>query len=154
MDVLSRAKNDLAEIERKLSELVPMQQRRDQLRTFISMAGNLFGESAQSSLLPQEPLRNEPPSAVVAKAGSAKAKILDAVTAIIESEGPMQTRLLVDRLLAQGVEIGGADKFVTISVLMSRARDKFKSDRAGGGWMLLSAHKEQPPQSVDAPAGV
>lgn len=156
MDFLSRAEIDLAEIDRKLAELVPLQQRREQLRAFIAMGRNLFGGAVDSANAQDLSDATVVPRTVIAvgRAGSAKARILDTAAAVIAAEGPMPTRSLLDRLEAQGIEIGGSDKLVTVSVIMSRAKDRFKSDRAVGGWSLLTpSHEEKTPQGAPTPAG-
>ena len=156
MDLLSSAEQELAEVERKLADLAQLAQRRDQLRMFINIGRTLYAAPAgQGSLVPQaEPavhLADTPISYIGGE--SKKARIADAVATLLVAEGPMQTRALVARLEAQGVDIGGSNKIDTVSVVLSRTKDRFKSDRAAGGWTLVAPHKEATPPSAPTLAG-
>jgi hypothetical protein len=140
MDILSSAEAELAVIERKLSELQSLTQRRDQLRTFINIGRTLYAPPAgQESMLPPPAAATEValPVSAVAKADTKKARIVEAAAALIAAKGPMQTRELLTQMEAQGIDIGGGNKIDTISVALSRSKDRFKSDRAAGGWMLI-----------------
>lgn len=151
MDKYQQAVVELQGIEQQLAALVPLQKRRDQLRPFVEMGRALFDTRPASD--GNADSRNASSIAVPAltsgKAGSAKAQIISAAKSIIEAEGPMQTKTLLDRIQASGIEVGGVDKTITVSVILSRAKDLFKSDRAAGGWKLIHPHKEENP--VDAP---
>ena len=124
-----------------------MQQRREQLRTFVSLGQNLYGDGISDCLPVEVKTRTETGSP-----GSTKARILEAVAEIIRTQGPTTTRDLVDLITTRGIEIGGADKNVSVSVILSRAKETFKSDRAGGGWTLIQPHKEENP--TDAPTSI
>ena len=45
MDLLASAESELSDIERKIAEMQPLMQRRDQLRTFISVGRTLDRKS-------------------------------------------------------------------------------------------------------------
>ena len=65
-----------------------------------------------------------------------------------------RTRKLVsEKIEAEGVSIGSADKVLAVSTILSRAKEKFKSDRAAGGWVLVKPHQEETPQGAPTPAG-
>lgn len=148
MDLLASAESELSEIERKIAEMQPLMQRRDQLRTFISVGRTLYASpQGQSSMLPAAVSESLTPAPV--KAGTQKARIIEAASSLIASHGPLQTKDLLRLVQEQGIDVGGADKLVSMSVLMSRAKELFKSDRAAGGWTLLHSHKEKNP--ADAP---
>ena len=153
MDLLASAESELSEIERKIAEMQPLMQRRDQLRTFISVGRTLYSAPiGQASMLPPAVSTLAAPTPVTGS-GTQKARIAQAVAALIAARGPMQTKELLRAVQEQGIEVGGADKLVSMSVLLSRAKDTFKSDRAAGGWVLNTPHKEQPPQGAPTPAG-
>ena len=152
MDLLASAESELSEIERKIADMQPLIQRRDQLRTFISVGRTLYASpQGQFSMLPPAVSESRAPAPL--KAGTQKARIIDAVASLIAERGPQQTKDLVRLVQEQGIEVGGADKLVSMSVLMSRARDRFKSERANGGWVLLQPHKEATPPGASTPAG-
>ena len=152
MDLLASAESELSEIERKIAEMQPLMQRRDQLRTFISVGRTLYASpQGQSSMLPAAVSESLTPPSV--KAGTQKARIIEAASSLIASHGPLQTKDLLRLVQEQGIDVGGADKLVSMSVLMSRAKDVFKSDRAAGGWTLIHPHKEGTPQGATPPAG-
>ena len=81
--------------------------------------------------------------------GSMKSRVLEISEALIKRAGPIPTKALVDRLEANGLEIGGSDKVLTVSVILSRS-DRFKADRSLG-WTL--AEPKENPQDVGASAG-
>jgi hypothetical protein len=150
MDRLQLAEKELVEIERKLAGLQPLQQRREQLRTFIAMGQTLFGVNNKSA---EQPISGDTSQTVqLTKPSTAKAQILHAVTSIVIAEGPKQTRELLTRLDARGVSVGGADKAQMLSSILSRS-GLFKSDRSGGGWVLVNSYKEETPLGARTPAG-
>jgi hypothetical protein len=142
MEFYSKATVELAEIESRLAELIPLQRRRDQLRAFID-AGKALYESSGNAALTARPRQD-----------TAKARILDGSERIIRQHGPKGSRELVELLEQEGVHIGGTEKLITVSTLLSRAKDRFQSDRAAGGWVLVNSHNEQTPQGADTPAGL
>lgn len=148
---LEAAEAELAEIERKLVDIVPLKERRDQLRAFIAMGHSLWGTKPATAIeVPSQPKAERRP---ITEPGTTKAQILVRTEQIIATEGPIETRHLVARLQAAGVEIGGADKVLSVSSVLSRAKDKFKSDRAAGGWTLVHPHKEETPSGAPTPEG-
>ena len=153
MDLLASAESELSEIERKIAEMQPLMQRRDQLRTFISVGRTLYSVPVgQASVLPPAVSTLAAPTPATG-GGTQKARIAQAVAALIATRGPMQTKELLRAVQEQGIEVGGADKLVSMSVLLSRAKDIFKSDRAAGGWVLVQPHKEATPPSEPTLAG-
>lgn len=160
MDLLASAETELADIERKLAELAPLATRRDQLRMFLNIGRTLYAPpSGQTSILNGEPQARPPAAALVrsdakpARTDTLKARIADAVESIIHAEGPMRTRELLKRIEARGIEIGGANKLDSVSVVLSRSKDRFKVDRAAGGWVIVHPHKEVTPSGAPTPAG-
>ena len=156
-DLLSEAQRELDAVERKLAELALLQNRRDQLKTFISLGRNLF--AASETQPPTKPAVlhiavpvQESLYAFRAASLSKKDRIAAAAAEIITKNGPKPTRDLLPLIEASGVLIGGGDKLQALSAVLSRD-DRFKTDRAAGGWVLLQPHKEEPPQGVSAPAG-
>lgn len=151
-DLLSTAEAELAEIERKLAEMQPLAQRRDQLRMFLSIGRSLYAApSGQAELLdpvvatatkPAEPPKQE----------TVKARVVEAAAAMIAAEGPMRTRDILSRLQARGIEVGGTNKLDTVSVILSRSKDRFVPDRTRG-WSLIDNQKEATPPVAPTTAG-
>ena len=152
MDTFAKAIEELEAIEIELAKLSTLQRRRDQLRQFIDIGRALYQSPVQSREATTPSANASLPSAKVW--GSAKNQIIDGAKRLISERGPLQTSELVRLLEASGVSIGGVNKALNVSVVLSRAKDDFKSDRSAGGWTLIQARKEEPPQGVDAPAGV
>jgi hypothetical protein len=156
VDVYTKAQAELSEIDSKIAAL---QQRRDALRKFVDLGNALF--EAPMSLMERAYALRKPDATADAPIGAlgmlaarertAKARILAACTALIESQGSTTTRDLVTALEAAGVEISGADKINTLSVMLSKSELFIAGDRKVG-WSLRS-HEEKPPLGVDAPAG-
>ncbi len=156
MDILVSAQSELDDIERKLAGMLPLQQRREQLRQFINIGRVLYAPQAA----PQQPLQSAPtaeqdalPSPQAMPGTRTKqSRIANGAIAILAA-GPMSTRAIVARLEALGVNIDGKDKVADVSAVLSRDKARFKSDRAAGGWLLVQPHKEVPPPGAPTPAG-
>lgn len=155
MNELERARNEIAEIDALLANLdkqrVPLEKRKNDLRAWIELGQRLFGsglphpsadfkESLQRSALRQ-----------VARPASMKAQILQISEKVISEGGPLPTRDLIPLIEAEGVQITGADKMVTVSVILSRS-DRFMSDRTLG-WSLVRPHKEETPSDAATSTG-
>ncbi len=156
MDLLVDAQNELEEIERKLADMLPLQQRREQLRQFINIGRVLYSPQTAShqpvrSMLTVE--QNALPSPrAMPRTTTKQSRIANGAIAILEA-GPMTTRAIVARLEGLGVNIDGKDKVADVSAVLSRDKARFKSDRAAGGWLLVQPHKEVPPPGAPTPAG-
>ena len=158
-----RAIAELERIEAELAKMAALQKRRDYLRQYIELDRILFDEQAADDAR-QDPMDvpMHKPRAVLndprvleerPRREFTKDLILSGAMRWITSNGPMQTADLVKLLEQDGVVIGGADKVLTVSSILSRTKDQFKSDRAAGGWTLVSPHKEETPQGAPTPAG-
>ena len=153
---IAKAEAELAGIEKQLAGIALLQRRRDQLRTLIALGRQLYlEEHPQSDMISPAPAMA--PQAAVhpansAKSGTQKERILDAIAGMVTATVGQSTRQLVDRLAAQGIEIGGSDKIGSLSAILSRS-DLFKSDRAAGGWVLSTSHKEETPTGAPTPEG-
>ena len=153
MDIYSKAEAELNSIEQQIASL---QRRQSELRQFVSLGRKLFDATpVQGSLeLPVRHATQETGEMVFARTrrprdGSMKAKILEISEELISLAGPMTTKSLVEALEDRGVSITGADKTVTVSVILSRS-DLFKADRTLG-WTMVEAKEN--PQDVSASAG-
>lgn len=164
MDKQDRAVAELERIEAELAKMAALQKRRDYLRQYIELDRILFEEQADADARQDHPV-NAPtykqrvmPNASQAlnerpRREFAKDQILNGAMRLIAGNGPMQSADLVKMLEHAGITIGGADKVLTVSSILSRSKDQFKSDRAAGGWVLLSPHKEETPPGATTPAG-
>lgn len=158
MDPYAKAKTELTEID---SQIAALQRRKAVLRQFVDLGESLYGGSGHHAETASSTPNLDRVAAyaglavsqlTLARQNTAKARILDASAAIVSTEGPTPTRTLVERLEAQGIEITGADKINTLSVLLSKS-DDFQSDRKAG-WSLTRPRKEATPAGGDTPAGV
>lgn len=153
MDIYSKAEAELSSIEQ---QIVALQRRQVELRQFVALGLKLFDAApAQASLqLPERKATQATGIIAMARTprpreGSMKSRVLEISKALIERFGPIPTKALVERLEANGVEISGADKVVTVSVILSRS-DRFKADRSLG-WTL--AEPKENPQDAPTSAG-
>lgn len=153
MDIYSKAEAELNSIDQQIALL---QRRQVELRQFVSLGRKLFNAAlVQASLnLPEHEATQEtgftaPAPARRPREGSMKARILETTESIIKAHGRIHTKPLIERLEANGIEISGADKAVTVGVILSRS-DRFKADRSLG-WGL--ADQKENPQDVGASAG-
>ena len=167
MDMIEKAKSELSEIEQKLEELQSLQKRRQHLLQFIELGRALFedatSEAQATSLVTADVrmYRTEFDSdrkrlvyrrKMIQLADSdlfnpdntvrmtAKDQILSAAREYIAKNGVAPTKQLIEYIRERGIEIGGSDKVLTVSSVLSRS-DEFKSDRAAGGWVLEGTHQ-------------
>lgn len=156
MDTYSKAVAELADIDQKLSEFLALQKRREQLLTFVNIGRALYdgdGLGPPTSSVTTAPMASGNGANIVLPRVTVKTQIIDTAERLISDHGPMQSRELVEKLEAGGIAIGSANKVLAVSTIMSRAKDKFKSDRAAGGWSLNSPRKEAPPPDAPTSAG-
>ena len=153
MDIYSKAEAELNSIDQQIAAL---QRRQVELRQFVTLGRRLFDATpVQASLaLPERQVTQETGNAVMTRTrrprdGSMKARILETSETLIKSYGRISTKALVERLEDSGIEIGGADKAVTVGVILSRS-DLFESDRTLG-WGL--AKPKENPQDAPTSAG-
>ena len=81
-----------------------------------------------------------------------KARILGLAEQAIKARGPQSTAALLEFVEAAGVEVTGAHKPTTVSVILSRD-DRFKSDRKVGWTLVEPIQKELTPQDARTSAG-
>ena len=153
MDIFLTAETELNLIDQQIAAL---QRRQVSLREFVTLGRKLFdAPSVQASfVLPDRQATEATGFSVMARAarprdGTVKARILETTEAIIKDHGRIHTKALIERLEANGIEIGGADKTVTVSVILSRS-ERFKADRSFGWGM---AEKKENPQDATTSAG-
>ena len=155
MDTYAKAVLELAEIEKTLAQLAPLQQRRTQLHMFVNIGRDLYGggntQTDAPSLQAEVPIQSSiPPSS---RRLTMRQQIIEGAERLIKSRGPMQSRQLAELLEHDGVQIGSADKVLAVSTILSREKDRFKSHRAAGGWLVVHSHKEATPPSAPTLAG-
>lgn len=155
IDIYAKAEAELASID---SQMAALEKRRKELDQFVELGRRLFA-SQHGPIIARLPI---PTSSTLRRAMdqaaqhgrdmSMKARILSLCKQYIKDLGrPVMTRELLAHIEANGVEVTGADKVTTISVILSRS-DEFKSDRALG-WSLIPAQKELTPQDAPTSAG-
>ncbi len=154
-DLLAAAEAELADIERKLADMQPLAQRRDQLRMFLSIGRTLYATPVgQGQLIPPvvSAAVPAPPQSATPGQPTVKMRVIEAAAALIAANGPLRTRDILAHLQAQGIEVGGSNKLDTVSVILSRTKDRFKPDRALG-WSLVDDQKEATPPVAPTTAG-
>jgi hypothetical protein len=149
---MDQAKNPLgaaqAELASVRSQIDALQKREQKLQAFIDLGRELFSSAIDQELAapPSDDL-NVFERMAIAQRPSMKARILELAREAIQKNGPMHTRDLLAYVERAGVSVTGADKLITVSVILSRS-DEFKSDRTAG-WSF----QEKTPQDVAASAG-
>ena len=136
--ILSKAKAELAVIDRQIARLNEKQAR---LRDFVQVYGELAGTvpSVPLTVPPQQPEptfteRARITMSELSKGVTLKSMIAGAVSMILADGTPRHTRALVPLIEKQGIEISGKDKVQAVSAILS-ADDRFKADRSVG-WSL------------------
>jgi hypothetical protein len=154
IDFYAKAADELRGIDRQIAAL---EKRRATLRQFVDLGQRLYADTPTLSA------SRTPPDDGMARLGvgpildrhrreaSLKARVLALSKQAIQKAGPLSTRELLALIESAGVEVTGADKPTTVSVILSRS-DEFKSDRTVG-WTLVDPQKELTPQDVGASAG-
>lgn len=154
-DFYAKAASELASID---AQIAALEKRRTVLRQFVELGRQLFADAKRQtasnltgtlfgSAASQPSTKFGLPSTAT-REGSLKARILTLSRRAIEERGPTHTRDLVAYIESHGVEVTGADKNTTVSVVLSRS-DGFKSDRATG-WSLV---QKETPQDAPTSAG-
>ena len=153
MDIYSKAKAELNSIDQQIATL---QRRQVELRQFVSLGSKLFDAApVQAMLIPPDRLAAQEGKTTVLpctprpRDGSMKARVLDFTESHIRNFGRIHTKQLIECLEANGIEIGGADKAVTVGVILSRS-NRFQADRSHG-WGLVESKEN--PQDAPTSAG-
>lgn len=160
MDLITKAQAELQQVEMQLQAL---KRRQDELRMFIAIGRSLTGREQGTTTVSRDMTVRWSLDGRAAQGRRYPLKqiISDAVEKLLKTNGgPMHTRDLVDRLTADGIEIGGSDKAVTVSVILSRDT-RFVSDRKYGwrlaaedGNLKYSDSKEEAPRDAGTSAGL
>lgn len=133
-DVISKAKTELHDIEQRVRVLLA---RKDKLTNFISTYAELFGPQAALDVRAPDPKASRG-----AKQPPAKVIILSAVSDILMDGHRRSTRTLLDLLGHRDIKVGGKDKLLALSALLSRD-ERFETDRKIG-WSLVDTQKVRP----------
>lgn len=156
-DIYARAAAELAAVD---AQILALEKRRQALRQFVELGQRLFGGTGHADVqLPSLVISatgnasgsfGRPSASTTTRDQSMKARILALCKQALEEKTPRSTRDLLAYVEAAGVEVTGADKPTTVSVILSRAPE-FENTR-GIGWYLIS-QKGQTPHDVAASAG-
>jgi len=145
-DLLVTAETELSDI---VAQIAALTKRRQELLEFVALGRKLYGGQQVATSGPDLFAEHQAGKSPTPRENSLKARVLKAVHEHVAVFGPTPTAELVLMLEDQGIEISGKDKGVTVSVILSRAKDTFVSDRKNG-WSLV---EEKNPQDVTASAG-
>jgi hypothetical protein len=160
LDIYAKAANELLSID---GQIAALEKRRAALRQFVDLGQRLYadiGSDAAGRLPPGADVVSSVASMGVMgfaermrnnRENSLKARVLALSKQAIQEAGPRSTRELLAYIEAAGVEVTGADKPTTVSVILSRS-DDFKADR-NVGWTLVDPQKELTPQDAPTSAG-
>ena len=148
------AEEELQSLEEEIARLQTLVARRDQLRAFLQMGRTLFAKEGTAEATSNGSQRSDGTPRTVPEGmlsvTSGRLQIRRAAEQIIRAEGPTRTKDLISKLEAQGILIGGKSKTDTVSVILSRARDRFKADRTAG-WSLVEKQVADVASSGDSP---
>ena len=165
MDFLKPARTEILAIEQTIAAAMV---RLKDLRAFVEAGERLYGVPTavlqeQSSKLEflsaNEMVQRLNSSASSARpflvrrssgANSKAKRIISCVEQALSNGNRMQSKELVDILLAANIELGG-DPIANLSAYLSRS-GLFVSERAKGGWSIIQSHKEENP--IDAPTSI
>lgn len=128
--IIQKAKADLAEIKAQVAPLLAKQRK---LEAFLSIYSDDKSADSQSEL-PLSPFQAMVALANAGQRSPAKAIVTNAVYEILSDGNPRPTRQLLGLLTERNIEVGGADKVLALSALLSRD-DRFQASRAVG-WSL------------------
>lgn len=140
-DTLSKALEDFKSIDGKIAAL---QKRRNELAQFIDLHQRLYPTRDIFDMGPDDSGNRLASTLAAATAefdGTAKARIERAVSEILSDGAPRHTRVLLDELAKRGIEVGGQNKVIALSSILSRNKDTFEADRKVG-WRLKKEMSE------------
>jgi hypothetical protein len=154
-DLFAAAVAELADLDARLAEMADIQRRRAALADWVATGKRLLSTSAPGSPQAQPMLDASPvPAGSPQSHLTKKAVIAEGVAKLLSEKGrPMQTRELVGGLEAMGIEVGGANKVDTVSVVLTRSGGRFKSLGKKIGWSLVAEPDEATPPSAPTLAG-
>ncbi|MBN8714489.1 MAG: hypothetical protein J0H50_11055 [Xanthomonadales bacterium] len=138
MDVIAKAKTQLKSLQRQIADL---QSRQDRLSQFIATFEELraLPEEADDLVTPaarmNELAMSRPPR-------TAKAMIVDAVQQILADGRPRHSRELLAILEEQRIAIGGKNKLLALSAILSKD-ESFRASRKVG-WSLSTSETARP----------
>lgn len=162
---MTQARNELLSIDEKIAAL---EKRKAELRMFIELGARLFTANLNEAARPTGLQRTgnkfiffggpvqgpKPQTSTEVKARtfqSQKEMVLTKAKEIIALMGSMTTKELIEYIESTGQTIGGSDKTLTVSSILSRS-EEFESDRVKG-WSLKEGPKEKTPQDAATSAG-
>ncbi|NIJ81209.1 hypothetical protein [Xanthomonas cannabis] len=146
MDAIKAATEEIAKADQQIEALI---KRRQELVSFLNMAKELLGLQATSlpKVLPLPPiapaiqagvLRTAVPAIQVAVVPRPlKDRVVEACLELLKDGFPMKPVAIVEALELRGIAIGGANKAMSLSSMLSKDR-RFQPDRKWG-WSLKRA---------------
>ena len=145
-DLLTTAETELSGI---VAQIAALTKRRQELLEFVALGRKLYGGEQASTNANDLFVSTDAGKSPTPRENSLKARVLKAVREHIAIFGPTPTADLVMMLEAQGIEISGKDKGVTVSVILSRSNE-FVSDRKNGWSLALVEEKTQQDAATSA----
>ena len=109
-------------------EIADRQKRMMELDTFLRVAHTL-PEPAKAGK-PQKKPR------VYKRGVTAKSVVIAVAEEMLTTREWIPTKDVLEQALARGAQINAKNKFLRVSSILSRAKEKFVSDREKGGWAL------------------
>lgn len=143
---IAQALQEAAAIEKQIAELT---ERKKALNEFVRIGLNLSGMARKSDL----------PAVVFGASksltshtlifhGPNKRRIEEAVKEILADGSSMMTRPLIEELAKRNIEVGGKDKVLALSAILSRNKEAFQNDRKIG-WSLKKEGVESVRADID-----
>jgi hypothetical protein len=157
-ELVATVRADLESIRKQLAAYDGLKKREAQLVAILPALLALYAPEELEQEAPKAAAAPSPPPlqrrlVLQPPAVSQKDRILEAAASVFMKMGPLKSRDMLQHIEAAGVHVGGADKVGALSAILSKS-DRFESDRAAGGWVLVSTpQKEEAPRGIDAPAG-
>ncbi|WP_080715740.1 hypothetical protein [Xanthomonas arboricola] len=158
MDAIKAANEEIAKVDQQIEALL---KRRQELESFLTMARELLGlqvlplpalklppppKPIAPSLQPGVTQTVAPPIQVAVLPRPLKDRVVEACLDFLKDGFPMKPVALVEALELRGIKIGGANKAMSLSSMLSKDK-RFQPDRKSG-WSL-----KRPPSPVGAGEG-
>ena len=144
-DLVTKAQQELASIRKQLTDMDfrrrELESRANKLHMLLKVTEDLgYLQAANPAKapgvgpLPLPPLPPLPTLSVATEGKTQKEKITDFCAELLAVGFPMKTSELLQELQQAGIEVGGANKLLTVSALLSKD-DRFVPSRKEG-WSL------------------
>lgn len=137
---LLKIKEEERLLEKRRAEL---ETQKAELEIYRRVKARLDGDELSSNSFVQALIAHSVPAAYTPRANSTKAQVLSLAEEVVAKEGCATTRDVLKRLDSEGIAVGGKDKLLAVSKILSES-NKFKLKNRKEGWTFKDDKTAEP----------